>query len=258
MSNRQGMEGRGEKGRSAAQRQGNATMTRVMKAWEELSDKERLTWEVAGTSRRTNGIKRFKQVNLRRLGLGEELARVPPRSKPYDGEPLLKRLNIHNRDGRITLELELWRAPAAPWTVWGSPPSNLGVKRPRQCPRLGWLPALQGGRSVISGLYFKRYSEYIKEHGLQLVGKRIFIRLRQEVDVGMCLYEEVKAVVPKPEGQEGKKGLSSSKDLRRPFEGSSKVLRNHTRTSRVHHVCSARATRLQHARGWRAGSVAKA
>ena len=43
------------------------------------------------------------------------------------------------------------------------------------------------------------------------MGKRIFISIRQEVDDGAPLYEQVKAVVPKPEWQEAQKGLSPSK-----------------------------------------------
>ena len=38
---------------------------------------------------------------------------------------------------------------------------------------------------------------------MPLAGKRIFIRLRQEGDIGANLYEEVKALVPEPEGAGG-------------------------------------------------------
>ena len=223
-------------GRSALQRQGNAAMTQVMKAWEALSDEQRLTWEVAGSNRRRKAINYFKQVNLRRLRGGEALASVPPRPKLCDTRPLLKGLNIRNRGGRITLELQLWRAPDGPRTVWASLPSNLGLKKPHSCPRLGWLPAPQGRWSEFTKLYFKKHGEYLKRHGLPLVGKRIFIRLRQELDDGPPLYEQVKAVVPQPEVPIGKKGLSSSKDHRILFEGPSNALRNNTRTSRGQHA----------------------
>ena len=223
---------RARKGRSDAQRQGSAAMTLVMQAWEALSDEERLTWDVAGSNRRMRGIDYFKQVNLRRLRRGEELTRVPLRAKPHDTRPLLTRLDIRNRDGRITLELELRRAPDTPTTVWASLPCNLGQKQPSSCPRLGWLPAPQGRRSEITRLYFKKHGAYIKEHGLQLVGKRIFIRLRPETDDGPNLYEQVRAVVPQPEVQMSKKGLISSNELRTGFERASKGLRSITGTSR--------------------------
>lgn len=231
----------GPDGRSAAQRQGNAAMLQVMKAWEALSDEQRLTWDVHGAHRRMKGINDFKQVNLRRLRRGEELAWVPSLFKPYDARPLLKALDIRNRDGRITLELQLRRVPDSPRTVWASLPCNLGLKKPRRCPRLGWLPAPQGRWCDITSLYFKKHGEYVKQHGLQLVGKRIFVRTRHETDDGPNLYEQVKALVPRSEVQMDKKGLSPSKDRRRIVEGPSKGHRSITPTSRRPHAT----------RGWR-------
>ncbi len=241
MTAKQPESGGGGKGRSAAQRQGSAAMTEVMRAWEALTDMERLTWDVAGKSRRRSGVNYFKQVNLRRLRRGEELARVPTPFKPSDGRPLLKGLSIRNRGGRITLVLELRRGPDAPRTVWASLPCNLGLKKPRECPRLGWLPAPQARRSEITRLYFTKHGEHIRQHGLQLVGKRIFVRLRLERDDGVLLYEQARTVVPKPEVEMGKKGPSSSKEVRRGFEGGSKELRNITCTPRVPQALHTRA-----------------
>ena len=200
MAGKRGRQARGRKGRSPEPRHENAAMTEVMKAWEGLSDEERLPWRLEGESRRMHGINCFKQINLRRLLRGEELARVPPQSKPYDPRPVLKRLRIGNRGGRITMELEFRRVPMAPMTVWGSRPCNRGAARPDKCPRLGWLRPPEDGVIDIAWQYFMKHGEYIKQHGVQLEGKRIFIRVRQEVDGGgASLYEEVNAVVPGPE-----------------------------------------------------------
>ena len=196
MPRKRGKAGRGPKGPSAAQQQGNVALTCVMKAWEHLNDQERLAWRVQGKLRRTNGISYFKSINLRRLRRGEELARVPPQSKPYDDKPVLKGLDLCNRGGWLTLKLEFHRKPTAPMTVWGARPCNRGVERPARCPRLGWLPALKDGASDITAQYFQKHGEYIKKHWAQLAGKRIFIRVRQEVDGGADLYEEVSALVP--------------------------------------------------------------
>ncbi len=196
------------KGPSAEQRQGRTAMAEVMTAWEALSDGERLAWKLQGQSRRMSGINYFKSINLRRARRGEELARVPPQSKLYDGRPVLKGLDIRNRGGQIKLRLEVCRAPSAPTTVWGARPCNLGVARPDKCPRLGWLPAPEDGVSDITELYYEKHGEWIREHGAQLAGKRIFIRIRQEVDDGVNLYEEVKAVAPEPEGRTGRKKAS--------------------------------------------------
>src|ERR1039458_4856858 len=126
MPRKRGKAGRGPTGRSAAQQQGNVALTCVMKAWEHLNDQERLTWRVQGKLRRTNGISYFKHINLRRLRRGEELARVPPQSKPYDDKPVLKGLDLRNRVGWLTLKLEFHRKPTAPMTVWCLPPARVG------------------------------------------------------------------------------------------------------------------------------------
>ena len=169
---------RNKKGRSAEQRPGNAAMTQVMSLWEALSDPERLAWNIAGRKRRMRGINYFKMVNLRRAGRGEELARVPPQSKPrLHGASVLKGLDIRNRGGRITLKLEFLRAPPAQMTVWGARPCNRGLAKPDKCPRLGWLPGPKEGLSDITELYFQKHGEYIKAHRLQLAGLCLGARL---------------------------------------------------------------------------------
>ena len=83
---------------------------------------------------------------------------------------------------------------------------------------------------------FKKHGGYIKQHGLELVGKRIFVRIRPETDNGPNLYEQVKALVPGPEAQMDKKGRSSSKDHRRIIERPSKDLRSTALTTRPQHA----------------------
>lgn len=200
MGGRDGKGSRGQKGRTDSQRQGSAALTQVMWAWEDLTDEERLTWNVTGTSRRITGINLFKSVNLRRVRRGEELARLPPQPRPVNPKPLLKRLHIYNRGGRITLKVELFRRPTEPATVWGSRPCNRGMAKPRNCPRLGWLPAPVKLVCEITRPYFQKHRDYLIKHQVQIVGKRIFIRVRRETDVGASLFEQVQAVVPPPEG----------------------------------------------------------
>jgi len=204
MSRKPRKEGRKPKGRSAAQQLGSAAMTQVMNAWEELNDQERLVWRVQASTQRKKGIAFFKQVNLRRVRRGEQWIRLPPRFKVYDGLPILDRLVIQNRAGRLTLKLELRRPPSAPTTVWGALPCNRGLERPDKCPRLGWLSVPEDGVCDISRQYYQKHGEYLKAHSVHLTGKRIFIRTRRESDDGPALYEEVKALVPAPEGQPGR------------------------------------------------------
>lgn len=199
MRGRPGMGARRRTGRSADQQQGSAAFAHVIKAWEELSDEERLTWNTQGSTRRSHGVNYFKAVNLRRVRRGEELTRLPPPSKPYDAKPILKRLVIRNRGDRITLMLELRRVPTVPTTVWGSRPCNRGLARPDKCPRLGWLMVSADAVSEITDLYFIKHGGYIQQQGMELAGKRIFIRIRQEMDDGASLFEEVQAIIPPPE-----------------------------------------------------------
>jgi hypothetical protein len=193
------MGGRQRTGRSVEQQQGSAAFTCVMKAWEGLSDEERLAWNTEGSNRRSHGVHYFKTVNLRWVRRGEELTRLPPPPKPYEPKPVLKRLAIRNRGGRITLKLELRRVPSVPTTVWGSRPCNRGLARPDKCSRLGWLMVSPDAPTDITELYFKKHGGYIKQQGVELVGKRVFIRTRQEMDDGASLFEEVQAVIPPPE-----------------------------------------------------------
>jgi len=45
-------------------------------------------------------------------------------------------------------------------------------------------------------MYFQKHGKYVMQHWTQMAGKRIFIRLRREVDGGVDSYEEVWALVP--------------------------------------------------------------
>jgi hypothetical protein len=185
--------------RSAAQQQGPAAMVKVMQAWEGLTDEEYLTWRVGAKSRRRQGINFFKAVNLRRLLRGEELVRLPPGPRPVNPMPVLKRLIIRNRFGRITLKLEFRRAPTEPMTLWGARPCNRGAAKPDKCPLLGWLKTRSKRPYDITQLYFRKHRGYLLKNYVQLVGKRIFIRLRWERDDGPQFYEQVQAIVPPPE-----------------------------------------------------------
>ena len=95
--------------------------------------------------------------------------------------------------------LHLYRLPVGRWTVWGALPCNRGLEKPDKCPRLGWLPLTKGCVIQITALYFQKHAQTIWNRKLPLLGKRIFIRLRQEMDEGAALFEQVSAVVPGPE-----------------------------------------------------------
>jgi len=208
MKPKQGKDVRRKKGRSTAQREWAAAVGRASSAWEYLSDEQRLLWNVAAKTWRTSGQRYFVKINARRLWNGLELLTEPPKPERHESKRVLKRLVITNRRGRIVLKLKVSPVPGARYTVWGSLPCNRGVSRCYNCPRLGPLPAPAGGWSDITALYFRKHGDYMMEHEVPVIGKRIYIRVRQERDDGPALYEEVRAVVPEPEGagEQAKRG----------------------------------------------------
>ena len=122
----------------------------------------------------------------------------------YSGKRILKRFVISNRGDRITLVLVVSPVPGVRITVWGSRPCNRGILVGIRCPRLGELPAPQGGVSDITWHYFRKHWAYIEKNGVELVGKRIFIQLRVEVGGWGTLREVASAVVPPPEVRGGR------------------------------------------------------
>jgi hypothetical protein len=89
--------------------------------------------------------------------------------------------------------------PNARFTVWSLRPCHLGISACHKCPRLGPLPSPENVWSNISGLCFQKHGDYNKAQSVQIVGKRIVIRLRQELDTGAAVCEEARAVVPPPQ-----------------------------------------------------------
>jgi len=191
--------GRRRRRRSVDQRAWNAAVGRASIAWEYLSDEQRRSWNLGGKAWRMSGQRYFVQINARRIFEGLAVLTEPPGQGPYSAKRVLKRLLITNRRGRFRLKVQVSPAPGARYSVWGSRPCNLGISRCFHCPRLGPLPAPSGGWSEITALYFGKHGDYILDHELQMVGKRIYIRVRQERDEGPALHEEVRAVLPGPE-----------------------------------------------------------
>jgi hypothetical protein len=182
--------------RSPAQEQWNAAVGLASKAWEALTDQQRRSYNTEGKNRRTSGHRVYVQQNAGRIRDGLEPRTELPERKAYSGKLLLKQLLITNRSGRITLKLEVSHAPGVRVTVWASRPVNRGVSRRPKCPRLGDLPAPAGGLSDITRLYFAKHGPYIMEHRLPMVGKRIFVLTRVELDDGPGSREATDAVVP--------------------------------------------------------------
>ncbi len=205
MTPKRGYGGRPGKRRSAAQQEWNAAVACASQAWEFLTDEQRLTWNVAASTRRTTGQRYFVQINAPRIRDGEALLTTPPTPEPPTPRLVLQELIITNRRGLISLKVRLAGVPTGRYTVWGARPCNRGLSGAPKCPRLGPLPPPVNHVSNITSLYFLKHGPYIEEHKLLLPGKRIYIRLRQEFDAGPGIFQQVRAVVPVPEDRGARK-----------------------------------------------------
>ena len=194
--------------RSADQREWNVAVGMASKLWNILSDPQRLAWNARAKALRSTGQKYCTAVNAPRLRDRLEPLREPPAPPSYSGKKILKRFVIRNEGGEISLELELSHVPNVRVTVWGSRPCNPGISSGVKCPRLGELPPPKAGVSDITWLYVRKHWAYIEKHAVGIVGKRIFIQIRVELEGWGGLYESASAVVPPPEGRNGtaKKG----------------------------------------------------
>jgi len=142
------------------------------------------------------------KINAPRLRAGLELLTKPPRREDYNSKRALHGLVITNRRGRIALQIEVSPAPGVRHTVWASRPCKLGVSVYIKCPLLCWLPPTIDGLSDITAPYFRKHGDFIIQHELPLVRRRIWMRIRQERDQGPAVYEEVSANVPDPEDEQ--------------------------------------------------------
>ena len=198
MAHRPRKEGRRQPVRSADQREWNRCVALASRAWDALTDDQRLAWNVAGKSRRISGHSYFTGVNAPRIRDGLSVLTEVPAPVAGSGKAILKRLLISNWRGQVSLKVEVSMPPGARVTVWASRPCNQGVSFNAKCPRLGELPRPVGGISDITTRYFEKHGKYIEAHQMELVGKRIFVRVREESGSGPAQFEERNAVVPSP------------------------------------------------------------
>lgn len=186
-----------KKVRSPDQQAWAAAVGHASQTWEQLTDEQRLELRVQAGNRRMTGQRWFVKLNARRFYNGQPLLLGLPGPAPVN-LPLRFRFFITNLGGRVAFKLEFLKAPIGHFTVWASRPRNRGTSREKDCPRLGSLPELEDGVSDFTELYFRKHGAFIRKHRLRLVGKRIFIRLRQELDEGPGELQGADAVVPTP------------------------------------------------------------
>jgi len=185
--------------RSPDQHAWNACVGLASRAWEWLNDDQRLTWNVQASTNRTSGQRLFVKINARRLYDHKPLLTEMPARKAFAPGRILKALVVTNHGRRISLKLCVAPAPGAQLTVWASRPLNQGVSVCHNIPLLGPLPSSADEWFDITELYYRKHGPHLKANRIPLVGKRIIINLRQELDDGAKSVEQARALIPPPE-----------------------------------------------------------
>ena len=194
--------GRPKKRLTVARVQADAAMRLVAEAWNNLTEDQRERWCVAGPyvpsrkvlgrAGRLDGRGFFFKVNLPRARLGQELVLEPPAQAAFGRNPAVA-FTITNDKWDFAMELTLARAPTEEIMLWASPPCNPGKRRNWDYRVLGLLQTPVEGANNFRRLYVKRF-------GVPPVGKRVFVRVRQQTNGWRGQPWEGSAVVPRSDG----------------------------------------------------------
>ena len=188
-----------------ARLQSDTAMRIMAKAWNNLPEEQGDRWYVAGPhvpsrkvlgkAGRLDGRGFFSKVNLPRARLGQELLLEPPAQAGFGQNPAVA-FTIINDKWDFAMELTLARAPTEEIMLWASPPCNAGKRRNWDYRVLGLLQTPVEGANNFRKLYVKRL-------GVPPVGKRVFIRVRQQMNGWRGESWEGSMVVPPREGGSG-------------------------------------------------------
>jgi hypothetical protein len=117
----------------------------------------------------------------------------PPAQAGFARNPAVA-FTIANDKWDFAMELTLARAPTEEIMLWASPPCNPGKRRNWDYRVLGLLPTPVEGANNFRRLYVKRF-------GVPPVGKRVFVRVRQQTNGWRGAPWEGSAVVPPRDGE---------------------------------------------------------
>ncbi len=166
--------------------------------WRRLSDQQRAGWMAIArqtpcksgdeSGARLHGCQLLMKINCTLAGAGLPPVKDAPKRVKLGPNPV-KGLRIRNRQGKVTLELELDRACAGYLVVLGSRPCSAGISVRNTYSTIGLLRGARRGWHDITALYVKRF-------GVPPAGWRVFIRTRQIVGGWGDEFADVHALVP--------------------------------------------------------------
>jgi len=141
-----------------------------------------------GQSGPLTGFQLYAKINCSLLVIGGEVVSAPPAAPVFDLLPV-SGLVITNAAGVITLKLTTTDSPPDGTMLWGAKPCSQGQNIARQTVLLGTLGSPVNNAIDISTAYKARY-------GSPAVGKKVFVRVNQNINGWEDVPRQFWAIVP--------------------------------------------------------------
>jgi hypothetical protein len=173
-------------------------LTMVAAKWATLTQAERDAWTAEASEHRSkarvgqsgtlSGSQLYTKINCSLLIVGNDVVSVPPAAPVFDLLPVTG-LVISNANNVITLKLTSTDAPPEGTMLWGSKAVSQGQNVGRNPRYLGTLGTPNNGAIDITAPYTTRY-------GAPGVGKKVFVRVIQNINGWEDVPRQFWAIVP--------------------------------------------------------------
>jgi hypothetical protein len=170
----------------------------VAASWSTLTQAQRDAWTAEasqhqskarlGQSGPLTGLQLYAKINCALLIIGSDVVSAPPASPNFGLLPVTG-LTITNAAGVITLKLATTDTPADGTMLWGAKPCSQGISTTSGVVFLGTLDSPVGNAIDISTAYKARY-------GSPTVGKKVFVRVNQNINGWEDVPRQFSAIVP--------------------------------------------------------------
>ena len=141
-----------------------------------------------GQSGPLTGLQLYAKINCSLLVIGGDVVSAPPAAPVFDLLPM-SGLTITNAAGVITLKLTTTGSPADGTMLWGAKPCSQGLNTAPGVVLLGMLDLPVNNAIDISTAYKARC-------GSPAVGKKVFVKVNQNIDGWQDVPRQFWAIVP--------------------------------------------------------------
>ena len=170
----------------------------VASQWRGLTQAQRDAWTAEASAHRSKtrlgqsgtltGFQLYSKINCSLLNIGNAVVAAPP-AEPVFGLLPVSGLVITNTTGVITLKLTTTDSPADGTMLWGARPCSQGMSTARGVVFLGTLDSPANNAVDITAAYTGRY-------GSPAVGKKVFVKVNQNVNGWEDIPRQFWAMVP--------------------------------------------------------------